>query len=1344
MDTSFPYYRVAIIPATSVDGAPTRAFASDIQSTTQNIFVYSGNDASLTQISLEDIAIENEVIFAPQHIEQLENRLILANTKGKGINWCDFQKFASRISSDLATKDVILNSVESEANQKNAKSSFFFAGYMPGEVYAFNVHYVFSDGTISPGFHVPGRSASQTASRMKFYELQDVFYQDIHNCSTDNYWGRDYGGDALIGTRVRHHRFPYRSEVNIPLFERNGDTTIIQRHRLTFTIALNPAFVPTPPDPGGWPVDVDGNDLVIPYQIKYKIGSTGSVITLTRQLIKANLGENIIIYDDTDGLGDVSGEADSIPLTGTVEGVINEEAGTLSDYMDVGGTNPRFILTGNYESYNAASVYDTDESKIFGIQFSNIEKPHDDVIGFYITRAERLDDDRLVIDNAIFGPMIENTQYKSFGLLMPKQYYPAPRVNGNCQVVGFRNSGKTLTYYDRGAWFFNPEYQFFNKKGNFTGIRIEGQYLETEVNLPSRLPQYDGCTDYRGVQIQDVQAGTSFNSEVNKGSDSDGFDMISGYRNTEVNYQGIAYSFPAQERTFYLNAATYQNFNGAVLYNVSVDNKIGIVHFTSALDTEKFYNTTSKKNALLYGVLERDNRAAYANFMSRPYYKEHNNPFLFGNNTIINDVSIFNGDSYISPISIVSSTYYDTLVAERKKKSRVWQIIVGAVLVVAGVVASIFTAGASGFAVAAGIGILSAAAISYGVSLAMSGIKFEQFKNMIDNDYSKGLKDTVTDGAVFECIGDDLARADDNFRWFHDRVNSLYIESSMPFGLRDGITAGVVDFMDAPGQYSEDAFRSYIVEKLTTIDRDQGSGRLYKGYATAEFYSMNPDYMRFNKQKTFIHLPVEYDCCSDDNEDFNTRVWYSQQSFQEERIDNYRVFLPNNYRDIEGEHGEITDLYRLGNALFVHCKEVLWQLPQNLQMVTNNEIVSFIGTGEFFNVPPRKVIDDNLGSGGTQHKWSTLKTKIGVFFINEIENKVYLHGESAKDVSVEGIRNWFENNLKSFLSQQFYDELGVPYPNDNNPANPGGIGYISAYDTRHERIIITKRDYLYLGNFADIIANFDPTQDYQVGKIIIGDNGFEEITSIEWASPVSVAMNDWIKDPTGNINPTLTVPTTPLDPLVLNYGVVFMDGGAMFYIANNYDDIDFGGADHVTDIIPVDLGSCETSEVEVEIPNIPSKRCPNFFNSGGTVAYQETKIVLGNQPGQVKFLLSTYTIPDSFKIYYGEPSANILLWSTCELPGSDGACMIGTQSLVGNPAYAPCPTDPLDAGNPYEVAIIFDYAPTDPEIQHVTLVTQAPSPGTAWAYNMGCPCQGGEPVNPEDMTDWNYCQDCSS
>ena len=91
---------------------------------------------------------------------------------------------------------------------------------------------------------------------------------------------------------------------------------------------------------------------------------------------------------------------------------------------------------------------------------------------------------------------------------------------------------------------------------------------------------------------------------------------------------------------------------------------------------------------------------------------------------------------------------------------------------------------------------------------------------------------------------------------------------------------------------------------------------------------MNPDYSRRNKQKIYHHLPLEYDCCSKCQEDFPHRVRYSEQSYQEELSDNYRVFLPNNYRDIEGETGEITNIFRFYNSIILSfcSKSILYNI----------------------------------------------------------------------------------------------------------------------------------------------------------------------------------------------------------------------------------------------------------------------------------------------------------------------------------------------------------------------------------------------------------------------------------
>jgi hypothetical protein len=1165
LDVNFPYYRIAIIHGNDNSGVANKALVSELIPTSDSVYTYTGNDTHLTEVSLAEILIDQEVIFAPQHIEQQHNRLTLWNGKGKDINWCELQKYASKIFADLTTKDVVLNTISSEGNVKNAKHTFQFHGFLPGEVYAFNIHYIFPD-FISPGFHIPGKSTTDKLSKMKVYELENR-YLNIHNCSTNNYWGTDCNGDTLLGKPQRHHRFPFRKDVGSDLVNRVTSTINLNKYRLRATITLNPAWTP---GPIAYPEDGGGDPVIIPYTFNYQIDGSPTVQSYNGNLIDSDIGEVITIYDDTLPLSQIDAPAYGELSVGS----------TLYTGYQNGGVNPRFLINFSYTSYVADSSINNDTSQLFGIEFSNIEKPHPDCIGFYITRAERLDDDKLIIDNAIIGTLTEFEQYRSFGLINPKQYYTVQDHLGNSF-----DSSKNVEYCKNAVWFFNPEFQYFQKKIEFDAIEIEGVYTESTKNMPTISNREGSPFNHgvsKGVYIDDVQAGTSYNPEAHKkkDKDDDGFDLIIGYRNLNFNYiSDKTKVMPTKERVFYLNAAAYQNFDGFTYYNTSVDNKIGIYTFDSEIDTAWFYNAGTGKNQLLYGSLVKNNVNAYSNFLTRPFYKIHNNPIMFGDKVKVDNVEIFGGDVSTSATNIVSSTFYDMVVAERKKKSKLWKIVLGAVLIVAGVVVGVVTGGAGLGLSAIGAALLGGLAISYGVSLAVSGIKFEQFKKMIDTDYEKGLKETVSDGGTFECIRDTISRDDDTIRWFADRASNIYMESAVPFGLRSGLTCGVTDFIDAPNEYDEEEFRAYLTEKLTVIDRDQGSGRLYKGYATAEVYDMNKDYLRMNKEKAFQHLPIEYDCCADTAEKFPTRGWYSEQSFQEEKTDNYRVFLPNNYRDIEGEHGEITDVYKMGSELYIHTKEALYKLPTNYQERVNSELITFIGTGEFFAIPPIKVtVDDDLGSGGNQHKWANIKTEHGVVFVNEVEGKIYMHSDKLRDIS-EGNRNLFEETIKDTFSKQFFENLGLEYPFKNNPANPFGTGYLATYDPRHKRIIITKKDYRYLGNFSELILNFDPAREYQVNQIIVDEKGFNKITGISFDPYIQVdTATGWTEVTSVLSKPVLDYPNaTEQAPQPMNFGVVYMKNGEIIYVS------DEGTPVGSQELIPVKMRSCQVEYIQINI-----------------------------------------------------------------------------------------------------------------------------------------------------------------
>src|SRR5690606_7893152 len=56
-------------------------------------------------------------------------------------------------------------------------------------------------------------------------------------CGGANYWGNDFEGVPLKGKEVRHHRFPLRSEIGIPLIRSSkGDVVNIKQYQLQLSV----------------------------------------------------------------------------------------------------------------------------------------------------------------------------------------------------------------------------------------------------------------------------------------------------------------------------------------------------------------------------------------------------------------------------------------------------------------------------------------------------------------------------------------------------------------------------------------------------------------------------------------------------------------------------------------------------------------------------------------------------------------------------------------------------------------------------------------------------------------------------------------------------------------------------------------------------------------------------------------------------------------------------------------------------------------------------------------------------------------------------------------------------
>ena len=1104
LDNEFLYYRVAIITSNNGSGLVNNVFYSENIPTSKDFYIYTGEN-HVSKGTVDEIMQFTDIVETALAVEQLDNTLILAGLTGKQGKLCKLQKYASKIKADCVVKRVTLNDIKDESNSKNLVHEFNNGlGYMPGEIYSFGIVYIFNDRTVSPAYHIAGKQAKDKdkifskGSNLHPMAANNTsltnVYTDNDNCDDSGFWGLDYNGTPLVGKNVRHHRFPLRSEIGVPLI----NTTLGDQQETTY-YNLRLSIVGKLKTPVPCPTDTPncGSDKSTIFNVRVKYKSNGEDYMFTETVDPQSFadGKNAVFNLDID-------EKSIFHIDGNFNNVVIQMSDVHGEYQDleIADWTPYFTEKPTIEVSNQLFTSTTQtksvRGNILGIKFSGIEKPSLeetgglDVIGYYIVRHERTEFEKTIIDSAVIFPTTTNKKYIASGLIQPQTTNVSPDVYS----------------------VIHPEHKFNNKEYvSYDKLIQEGNYVVEDRKFGK-------------VNYDDVYDGSSYDKKAHKDGNDDGHDPdgspisrgFDGWSFTLITRDNILdYTSKSNfnidkteiKEKFYLDALGNQSINDGAneVFNIACDNKIGIIQ-------TKDKNKIPTSENMPYVVMYKENSDPYANFRILPYTKETLNPVYFdGNKT--SERSIFNGDTYITPMRYVNTMYWENRVAKRKGKSSTLKIILGGILAIIGAVLAIPTGGASAIIIGAGVTLLGAGAL-----LASSGIKTNNYNRAYAEEYEKGLRQTALDNWTdmfynfkptipFGFVGNGKTGhdgpADDTIEWLAEAATDLWFESSVNMNLRNGFVDDVTPtFLSAPGKiesgnnakidtweyyglyytqsnaqrYPVSALERYVVRKLLAFDDTRDDNRYYLGMALGEYYNLNPDYVRREAEKKYFHLPLEYDCCSDCQETFPHRWRWSAQSFQEELSDNYRVFLPNNYRDLDGETGKITNIFRLGPDLFIHTEEALWQTIRSQQERITDQVVSFIGTGELYSMPPRKIMDDDTGnSAGCKHRWSTIKTPAGVFFVTENQNKIYqFTGKNLKAISNTGLSSWFKNELPIKNDKDFFQNKKMPYPFRDNPSNPFGTGFISTYDSRKERILFTKKDRvfkdLYSGNDFELCS----------------------------------------------------------------------------------------------------------------------------------------------------------------------------------------------------------------------------------------------------------------------------------
>jgi hypothetical protein len=477
LDTTYPFYQLAITEANAGGGLISDTKFTQEISTRQPFFVYTGTNYESSG-SQAEVTMFNNIIEKAQSIEQIENRLVLGDIEGKQINYCNLQKYASRITADMVTKDIFVSVLDS-GNSKDPAAHFHGIGYMPGEIYSFGIVFIFEDNTVSPVFHIPGKAPQSGVQDMystgsNVYPMTNIKnscestkYIDNNTCGQDTFWGKDYNGIPLTNKPVRHHRFPLRTDYNIPFVEKVGEDAenpLIKAISITATKAgadiplICTDDSPTPcteqqadfGDPGAAPGGPSSIGYGSPFEIQLNYtedsstniysnvidpaiyqGEVGDLTTTADVEFNFNTGN---IYATVVTVTDLTEIFEDTTLNNVVTLTLGTNAITgLPQYTGTSSVTGLTYTLDVGQSVGGAGG-DLYKATVFGIKFSNIQLPDlvdtdgQKVIGYYIVRNERKEFDKTVIDSAVLLPTTKEKNFVAQGLIFPEYDSPTTEL----------------------------------------------------------------------------------------------------------------------------------------------------------------------------------------------------------------------------------------------------------------------------------------------------------------------------------------------------------------------------------------------------------------------------------------------------------------------------------------------------------------------------------------------------------------------------------------------------------------------------------------------------------------------------------------------------------------------------------------------------------------------------------------------------------------------------------------------------------------------------------------------------------------------------------------------------
>jgi hypothetical protein len=303
---------------------------------------------------------------------------------------------------------------------------------------------------------------------------------------------------------------------------------------------------------------------------------------------------------------------------------------------------------------------------------------------------------------------------------------------------------------------------------------------------------------------------------------------------------------------------------------------------------------------------------------------------------------------------------------------------------------------------------------------------------------------------------------DGYFYLFAYGIPNFYCESSYNTDLRQAFNNKEGDFWPHVSTSIPD---DWLQEDFVSIANDNT-------------YTYNVTFSKQNKENTFTHLPPDWDgkaCYT--NYPFRAIYSDSQNTDADNRVNSWLTYRAISYFDFPQNYGNLISLDGIQNRAILARFENKSLLYNNLLTIdTSNPQAAYVGNPNMFKgAPPIDFAETDLGYVGSQNKM-LLKIPQGQITVDAKRGQVFLiQGTQVDDLSA------FGSGMNRFFTDHLAFEILRWFPNVDTDNHFNGVGLHAVYDSKFDRVIISKLDYIPLNK--DIKYN-STTKEFYIEEVI--------------------------------------------------------------------------------------------------------------------------------------------------------------------------------------------------------------------------------------------------------------------